>query len=215
MSSITVNTFPSLHSFTAPRSWFLAIIVLLHLGFFWALSNGLSKQIFDKFDGSVMVPVPQDLYKSPRKPAPLDNKPIETNRYDELTIPAPTPLDVQERDVIGARVETEPHTSALVVDAPPQQPVVVEPEIGARGLSEPVYPSAAIRLNQTGTVILSVQVLENGRVGEVRVEQSSGYARLDESAMREARLWRFKPGTHDGIPTAMWKQIPITFRLQN
>lgn len=68
--------------------------------------------------------------------------------------------------------------------------------IGARGLSEAVYPSAAIRLNQTGTVILSVQVLENGRVGEVRIEQSSGYARLDESAMREARLWRFKPGSH-------------------
>ena len=77
-----------------------------------------------------------------------------------------------------------------------------------------MYPSASIRANQTGTVILSVLVLENGRIGDVRIEQSSGHARLDESAVREARRWKLKPGTRDGVPVSMWKQIPITFRLK-
>ena len=62
---------------------------------------------------------------------------------------------------------------------------------------------------------LSVEVLPNGRVGQVRIEQSSGYVKLDESAVREARKWRMKPGMQDGVATAMWKRVPITFRLKN
>src|SRR5688572_20787042 len=42
MSAATINSFPSFHSLNSPRGWALAIIVLVHLGFFWALSNGLS-----------------------------------------------------------------------------------------------------------------------------------------------------------------------------
>jgi hypothetical protein len=33
--------------------------------------------------------------------------------------------------------------------------------------------------------------------------------------MREAKRGRFIPGTSDGSPLAMWKQVPITFRLNN
>jgi TonB family protein len=39
--------------------------------------------------------------------------------------------------------------------------------------------------------------------------------RLDESAMREARKWRMKPGLQDGVATAMWKRVPVTFQLKN
>jgi protein TonB len=62
-------------------------------------------------------------------------------------------------------------------------------------------------------VLLAVLVLPNGRVGDVRVDRSSGFPKLDESAKREARLWRLTPGTRDGHPVQMWKQIPISFRL--
>jgi protein TonB len=64
-------------------------------------------------------------------------------------------------------------------------------------------------------VWLSVEILPSGRVGLVRIDQSSGYPKLDESAAREARRWRMKPGMHDGVATAMWKRVPITFRLKN
>jgi protein TonB len=91
----------------------------------------------------------------------------------------------------------------------------MQPQIDPKqALSEPMYPSRAIREGWVGTVVLSVFVLENGRVGDVRLDQSSGYAELDSSALREARRWRLMPGSRDGIPTAMWKQIPITFQLK-
>lgn len=62
-------------------------------------------------------------------------------------------------------------------------------------------------------MILSAWVLETGRVGAVRIEQSSGYPKLDAAATREAARWRLNPGMKDGVPVAMWKQIPITFQL--
>jgi periplasmic protein TonB len=93
---------------------------------------------------------------------------------------------------------------------------VVEPEVDPRtGLSEPLYPSQEIRMGHAGTVVLLVEVLPNGRVGEVRLHRSSGFSRLDESAVREARRWRLRPGARDGVPTTMWKEIPVTFRLQD
>ena len=63
--------------------------------------------------------------------------------------------------------------------------------------------------------VLSIEILPNGRVGTVRIDQSSGFLRLDASAAREARKWRMKPGTQDGIAIPMWKRVPVTFQLKN
>ena len=49
----------------------------------------------------------------------------------------------------------------------------------------------------------------------MQVDQSSGFVRLDESAVREARKWRMKPGMQDGVATSMWKRVPITFQLKD
>ena len=65
------------------------------------------------------------------------------------------------------------------------------------------------------TVLLALQILPNGRVGAVRIDKSSGYLKLDDSAAREARRWRMKPGTSDGTAMPMWKRVPIKFQLKN
>ena len=214
MSATTVNAFPAMHSFTSPRSWFLAIIVLLHFGFFWALSNGLSI-------GGVWEPNPPtivDFLPNKTPPPPAPSRPVDPV-IDGIFVPKPVvprvDYAVEDPQTIVGSPEV-PRTPETADPRPsPGAPLIAEPEIDPRtGLSEPMYPSASIRANQTGTVILSVLVLENGRIGDVRIEQSSGHARLDESAVREARRWKLKPGTRDGVPVSMWKQIPITFRLK-
>lgn len=217
MSAVTVNTFPSINAFTSARSWFLAIIVLLHVGFFWALSNGLSV-------GSI-VEIPRrtvaEFFPAPPKPVePLKN-PVVDEKIIDPTIWVPDPIEPRAR-LDDATTAPEQVTHVRPPPAPPTvtgaepKPTIVEPEIDPRaGLSEPAYPPAAIRRNETGTVMLSVLVLENGRIGEVRIEQSSGYKLLDEAAVKEARRWRLKPGTRDGAPVRMWKQIPIKFELRD
>ena len=99
---------------------------------------------------------------------------------------------------------------------PVPAPVIVDPQADARfPFTEPDYPPTEIRLQHEGTVWLMVQILPNGRVGTVQIEKSSGYMKLDESAAREARRWRMKPGMQDGVATAMWKRVPVTFQLKD
>lgn len=210
--SLTVNSFPSLHAFSS-RSWVLACIVLLHMGFFWALSNGLSTQIITQVRKSIFVPVPAPIVDPP-KPTPIViNGPVVSGPV--IKVPEPVGPVIDNPDAIRGEVIDKPSEPPTGSVTSPRETLVVQPRAAAGGLTEPQYPPTAIRLNQTGTVLLSVQILENGRVGDVRVEQSSGYAALDKAAVSQAREWRFIAGTHDGVPMVMWKQIPITFKLKN
>jgi periplasmic protein TonB len=214
MSTTTVNTFPPLHALDSPKGWFLALIVLLHLGFVWALNNGLSfsKLIFKPKDIIVVVP------DEPTPPPPPDTTIIDHDPIDwSLTVvePIEPTVQIQEEDEqLAARPTESQDYTPVTVARPLVKPTIVEPAIPRSGLSEPLYPASEIRAEHFGTVLLSVEVLENGRVGEVRLLQSSGFAKLDESAMREARKWRFVPGTRDGVPVVRWRQVPITFELQ-
>lgn len=215
MSATTVNAFPPLHAFNSSRSWFLALIVLVHLGFFWGLTNGLAVYIINPPKGGDVFLVPSDPPKPPPKPVtPVD--PIVRNVW------VPTPVDpplLRHDDPPTAPRQTtsepqEPPTT--VTEGPGSGPFIVEPELDARfPFTEPEYPVSEIRQGHEGTVLLALQILPNGRVGAVRIDKSSGYMKLDESAAREARRWRMKPGTSDGTAMPMWKRVPIKFQLKN
>jgi protein TonB len=214
--SATMNAFPPLHAFNSSRGWFLALIVLLHAGFFWVLTHGVTI-------GSIEIPPPiiVDFLPDSTKPKPLPPQRPEPPQGTTSTVvdpvPLPPPVDYREAPVDSAP-NADPRAKPVPADpgSAVRAPVIVEPQSDPRfPLTEPEYPVSEIRLQHEGTVWLSVRILPNGRVGEVRIDQSSGYVRLDESAMREARRWRMKPGVQDGVATAMWKRVPITFRLKD
>lgn len=78
----------------------------------------------------------------------------------------------------------------------------------------PQYPHAARMKGQEGLVVLSVRVLENGRVGQVRIKTTSGYAILDQSAMAAVQSWQFEPAMRGNIPQASSVDIPVRFSLK-
>ena len=215
MNATTINTFPPFQSMNSPRGWILAVIVLLHFGFFLVLSSGMGSRIVDAFRPPPIVVIPTKPEPLPPEP---NSKPVPL-KFDNtgLVVPKPelpTDWPVTDETITGSIVEQRPVIAAG--DEVTRAPVISEPDFDPRiGFSEPAYPAAEIRAGHTGTVLISIYVLENGRVGDVRLDQSSGYKRLDESALREARRWRLKPGMRDGVPVAMWKQLPVTFRLQD
>jgi protein TonB len=217
MTATTINSFPSMHSWRSPRGWVLAIIILLHLGFFWALSSGLTPAMIKSFIAQAPVYLPAPAEPKPVERVIIKDPTIELKPLQPTVVPRVDhfPEEPTDTATIYAPVPTTPgtFTDSGDVIAPPQ-PKVVEPRIDARrGLSEPFYPPQVIREGGEGTVLLSIQILADGRVGEVKLDRSSGHPKLDESAMREAKRWRFVPGTSDGKPMAMWKQLPVTFRL--
>lgn len=217
MTATTINSFPSMHSWRSPRGWALAIIVLLHLGFFWALSSGLTPAMIKSLITEAPVLLPPPVEPTPQKQREIKDVEIPTPPVKLTYVPKEVEFPSEPGEIIAPYVPepTPPNkfTDAGDVKAPPT-PVVVEPRIDARrGLSEPFYPPQVIREGGEGTVLLSIYILADGRVGEVKLNRSSGHTKLDESAMREAKRWRFVPGTSDGKPMAMWKQVPVTFRL--
>jgi len=78
----------------------------------------------------------------------------------------------------------------------------------------PSYPAAPRRLGIQGTTLLRVQILSDGSIGDVLVEQSAGHPDLDRAAADAVRAWRFEPARRGKDPVAMWVLLPVEFRLR-
>ena len=75
------------------------------------------------------------------------------------------------------------------------------------------YPTASVRRGEQGEVALRLEVLETGIVGQVELLDSSGFSRLDESAIAAAKRYTYEPGTVDGLPTRMWTYVMWQFSI--
>ena len=217
MSATTVNAFPPLHAFNSSRSWFVAIIVLVHLGFFWGLTHGVTIRDLTLPTPPLITKMLPYTPKPPPKPTPIDVQPVVTGIFVPPTVVRPQlPPDETHPPLQTTGEAVLPPPATQIDDGAGSGPLIIEPALDERfPFTEPEYPVSEIRQGHEGTVLLALQILPNGRVGAVRIDKSSGYLKLDESAAREARRWRMKPGTSDGAAMPMWKRVPIKFQLKN
>jgi len=79
---------------------------------------------------------------------------------------------------------------------------------------KPLYPQEAREKGYEGEVVLRVEVLISGRVGQIEIKKSSGYELLDLSALTTVKRWRFIPAKKDEAPIPLWVNIPVKFQLQ-
>ena len=79
---------------------------------------------------------------------------------------------------------------------------------------KPIYPLEAREKRYQGEVLLKVEVLPNGWVGQIEVKKSSGYEVLDQSAFAAVQKWRFIPARKGEVVIPCWVNIPIKFELQ-
>lgn len=75
----------------------------------------------------------------------------------------------------------------------------------------PRYPPAALRAGITGTVGLSIDLDDHGRVTNVVVKDSSRNRDLDRAAVDAARRWQFNPALENGRPVAKKIWVPVAF----
>lgn len=80
---------------------------------------------------------------------------------------------------------------------------------------KPPYPAISRRMGEEGLVVLSVYILADGTVGDVSIKKSSGFRRLDESALKTVRRWRYVPAKRHGKPVAIRYAQPIRFSLND
>src|ERR671915_578036 len=93
----TINAFPPLHAFNSSRSWFLALITLLHVGVLWMLANGYSIELPVMPKGNMII---LDELATPPEPPPRPHKPIEVESVFVPTPVVPMPAPVLDSTAI-------------------------------------------------------------------------------------------------------------------
>ncbi len=132
---------------------------------------------------------------------------IQSNNPTRVT--AEQPPSVHE--VLVLQDSTEPVTS---LPAPPvinyaepnAQAVSVAPQLldTAPPDTEPFAKLAGLLPGESAVVVLRVEVLSDGRVGQVQVDVSSGKSEVDEAAIDYARELAWIPGRLHGMEQSTW-----------
>jgi protein TonB len=106
------------------------------------------------------------------------------------------------------------NANAITVSAKPVETKSAPARPPKKGLSRPPYPSASLRLGEEGVVGLALYLGEDGKVMDAKVEASSGFERLDDSAVKHAvRAWKFEPCMKGSQPVACWHRIKFRFKI--
>ena len=139
---------------------------------------------------------------------PVKTLPIpEAEAQIETPKPATLPVTSSVESVVATETNTQPEENTATE---------VEPEYQAAYLNNRLtYPLAARRMGVQGRVVLNVEVLAEGMVGQINIQQSSGHAVLDQAALESVKRWRFIAAQRGGVSYTRWFAVPIQFSLQD
>ena len=90
------------------------------------------------------------------------------------------------------------------LDAPPKPKRNIRPD----------YPKGARQRGEQGDVVLEIRVTAEGTVDDVKVATSSGFAELDEAAVRAAKAAKFSPARSGHDPVASTARLKLQFKLK-
>jgi protein TonB len=76
------------------------------------------------------------------------------------------------------------------------------------------YPALLRDAGIGGTVRVWFFIDEEGRVGDRRIEQSSGHQALDDVALAVAEVYRFSAAMNRDARVPVWVVFPITFQVR-
>lgn len=200
----------------------LALVVLAHAGFFFALQRGLQLPVTPVTPKEVIAtlialetappsqPQPQPLPEPP-KPVPIVKNAAPPKAPAPVSQPAPNAITAPA--AVPQPSAPAPAAAAPTAPAAPAQPRTVT---GVAYIQQalPEYPAAARRMNEEGTAEFLVLVNEQGRAESMKLQKSSGSPRLDEAARQAILRSLFKPHLENGKATPAYVPVPITFHLE-
>lgn len=202
-------------------------VVLLHvLGLVWAAQQlSVSDPVITppSVVGVLVAPEPEPA-PPPPKPVPPPPKP-----EPKPVAPKPTPKPVAKPEPVREVAPEPVQQTAPAPPAPPSPPVqqatpapeapapVTPPRTDAAHLNNPApqYPALSRRLGEQGRVMLDVYILPDGSVGEIKLNRSSGFPRLDNAALQAVKTWKYVPAKRGDTAIPFWYVQPVSFVLNN
>ena len=144
------------------------------------------------------------------KEQPLKSIPVETQENLEQIDPV---LEDNPDTVIEKKNDTK-QRQREVLPVSSETESLQSPEPIVHRNKPPKYPSLARKRGWEGTVILEVDIRNDGMVKDIQVKQSSSYEMLDKEAQKTVRKWHFQPGSRAGKFVDMKVLVPVHFMLQ-
>lgn len=214
-------------------------VVLFHALALWALQTGLLRRVTDllvppEILVEVMVPSapatapPTEAPRVPSPaPAPVPRPPMPVKAPRPVALPTPP---VATESAPASTTPAAAATTATPANAGTTGTVTPFPAGSTTGTAsrvdlpssdadylhnpKPPYPPLSKRLGEQGKVVVRVLIGADGSAQKAEIRQSSGFDRLDQSALTTALRWRYLPGKRAGVPEAMWFNVPFNFVLE-
>lgn len=158
---------------------------------------------------AALAPMPQNVQQKVRPSVaefPPDMKPEKPLPPDPKAVKFPEPkedvrLKTEDAKAVGA---TQPAPRQARLDAPPRPKRNIRPD----------YPKGARQRGEQGDVVLEIRVNAEGLVDAVKVAASSGFAELDEAAVKAAKAAKFSPARSGHAPVASTARLKLSFKLK-
>lgn len=168
---------------------------------------------------NIPIPPPVERIVEPRTTEQRVVVDVQRPEFDEVVTPI---RDVTDGTVVAATGGGTASEGAIdpvivTVEPPARTGITRRAAFDPRYAGDLVgpYPAASQRNGEEGTVIVRVVIAPDGRVTGASIARSSGFARLDDAALRRALAkWRFVPAMDDGVAIEATRDVPVTFRLQ-
>lgn len=163
-------------------------------------------------DTAAVLPQSSDpVQPRPEPERPPEPKVVETPEPlppipDAVDIPKPVekPVLPQLPPDFSTPQPSTPQPRQARVDAPPRPMRAIKPE----------YPKGARQRGEQGDVVVELTVNSKGGVDKSSVVTSSGYAELDEAALRAVRSAKFTPAKSGRESVASTARLTLTFKLK-
>ena len=161
---------------------------------------------------------------APTPPAPAQKpQPVVKQAQPKPTVvPKPAPSTSQtaisQAQPTPSQSSTDVPSSAAPsgADKPSTSTAAIVPAHDAAYLNNPrpAYPAMSRRLGEEGRVMLQVHITADGTPSKVTIHKSSGFQRLDDSALEAVKRWKFVPARRGGEAIATDAIVPIPFVLE-
>lgn len=169
---------------------------------------------------------PEPAVEPPPVPPPVElPRPVADAPAPPASTPPPPPVAAAPAESTpSAPAVSRPEAPRNVADTvrpPPPAAPAVDSDVPPQAWNadylrnpKPAYPSTSRRMGEHGTVLLRVLVNASGEPLKVELKTTSGFARLDDSALDAVRRWKFVPARLGDQPVEAWVVVPIKFSLK-
>ena len=174
-------------------------------------------------ESAAVAPVPAAVAER-RPPKPKVDEPPPEAKIEkplppdagEIRFPEPKEdarLKTEDTKAKDERRETEDAKPVSAPTVAPRQARLDAPPKPKRNI-KPDYPKGARQRGEQGDVVLEIRVNAEGTVDGVKVAVSSGFAELDEAAIKAARAARFSPARSGHDAVASTARLKLQFKLK-